>query len=260
MALCAATVGIPVFGAQTFRVFDALGQNGKPNLGHTGMLPIAPIYRVWSKGASHDVLDEPALLAEVDGLAADTQYAYIDIEAWPFLGVPTSTRDASIAKLARAAELVRARRPTLQIGIFGSPPAGTYWPLVRSDPAGYTEWLAANRAMAPLAEKVDFIFPCLYTVYADRHDWLTFAGATLKEARQYAKPVYPFVWFEYHDSNWLLRGREIDNAAWEEELLFIKSQADGLVIWGGVGEHWSESARWWQSAVRLLDLRRTSVA
>lgn len=118
----------------------------------------------------------------------------------------------------------------------------------------YQQWLATDRAMAPVAQMVDYIFPSLYTFYDDRRGWLRFAAAQLDEARRYGRPVYPFLWFEYQDGNRLLRGRDVDLAAWEEELRFCRTHADGVVLWGGAGLGWSESAPWWQATRRVLDL------
>jgi hypothetical protein len=211
------------------------------------------VSNVWRAGAPQTELDEPGLIAAVDQTAtAGVKYAFIDIEAWPLLHVAPSIRDASITKLVRATEVVRRHRPDLQFGVYGSPPAVTYWPLVASDHAGYGEWRDANRALRRVAERVDFILPSLYTFYSDRTDWLKYAGATLDEARSYGKPVYPFLWFEYHNSNRLLGGQELDPAAWEEELRFCRDLADGVVLWGGSGEAWSENAHWWRSALRVL--------
>lgn len=78
------------------------------------------------------------------------------------------------------------------------------------------------------------------------------ALATLDEARQYGKPIYPFLLNEYVDSNVLLRGQVVKRSAWREELSLCCEHADGVVLWGGSGRACSETADWWLSARELL--------
>lgn len=241
------SVAAPATATSGFTLFDGLGHRGKPNLQRLGLRPLQWVGNIWSGGHSHEQVDEPAVAQALRQLPRSTESIYLDIEDWPVLRQPAAVREASIAKLVRVADLTRQLRPDLKFGFYGLPPAITYWPLVAEAPGERADWVQTNQLLEPLAQRVDFIFPSLYTFYRDRKGWLTYADATLTAARRYGKPVYPFLWFQYHDSNRLLRDREIDAEAWVEELRFCRQRADGLVLWGGDQQGWSESAAWWQA-------------
>jgi hypothetical protein len=230
-----------------FKLFDGLLHRGKPNLQRLGLESLPMVWNFWSAGVRHENVDEGGIAHAVGELPRGTEAFYLDIENWPVLNVSPETRQQSIQKLIQVARSVRRLSPRSQFGVYGLPPAITYWPLVDNRPAEYADWEESNRLLEPLAALADFVLPSLYTFYTDRRGWHTYAEATIREARRYGKPVYPFLWYEYHDSNLLLRGREIDADAWREELQFCRSTADGIVLWGGYQQGWSESAAWWQA-------------
>jgi hypothetical protein len=239
---------LPPPGAKPFELFDGLLHRGKPGPRRLGLRPMTWVGNLWRSGKAGEELDEEGVRAALRQLPPDTDAFYLDIEAWPVLNQPAAARQRHVEQLLRVADLARATVPRAQFGFYGLPPAITYWPLV--DPARvveYADWVASNRLLEPLAERVDFILPSLYTFYRDREGWLKYADATLKAARTYRKPVYPFLWNEYHDSNFFLGGRQLDVDAWVEELRFCRAHADGIVLWGGSGEGWSNSAPWWQA-------------
>jgi hypothetical protein len=236
-----------------FRVFDALLHPDRPNLTRHGLEPIATPAPLSRPGESHDVVDLVEVALALERVPADANTIFIDIEEWPLIGVSPAARDDSIGKYKRIAEFVRNERPTLQFGFYGVVPVGAYWPIMFRNES-YQQWLAANRAVAPLARLVDFLFPSLYTAYDDRAGWLKFAGAQIDAAQQYGNPVYPFLWFEYFDGNEKLRGQDVAAAAWEEELRFCRAHADGVVLWGGYQRRWNDQAVWWQTVLRVLDL------
>jgi hypothetical protein len=238
----------------TFPLFDALGHRGKPNLLRAGLRPLTWVGNLWRTGIAHDGLDHEGVVLALKQLPRGTEAFYIDVETWPILRQPALVRERSIRQLLQVADLARAHVPGAKFGFYGLPPAITYWPLVGGRTAEYSDWIESNQRLEPLAERVDYIFPSLYTFYADRPGWLAYADATIKAARRFGKPVYPFLWFEYHDSNFSLRHHEVDLDAWTEELQFCHSNADGLVLWGGWESPWKERAAWWQSVRREFRL------
>jgi len=38
------------------------------------------------------------------------------------------------------------------------PPVGTYWPIIKHDGGEFSDWMLANRALDPLAARVDALF------------------------------------------------------------------------------------------------------
>ncbi|MES1195335.1 MAG: hypothetical protein ABUL58_00115 [Steroidobacter sp.] len=243
-----------IAGASEFVVFDGLLHQKKPGSRRLGLAPITAIANIWRKKSQQEV-DEDGVISALRQLPAQTHTAFFDIECWPVLRVTDSIRMESLRKFMRVAEITRREKPELKFGFYGIPPAHTYWPLATSQfKDEYQEWRQANRTLKPLAEQVDFIFPSLYTYYEDRDGWKRYATAMLDAARHHEKPVMPFLWFEYHDSNSQLRDHELNAASWREELALCHQLADGVVLWGGYQRNWSDSARWWNAAKKEFQL------
>jgi hypothetical protein len=235
-----------------FLVFDALLQRGKPNLSRRGLVPMLAVADVWQGKGPQDYVDERGIVAILERLPSDTRTLYVDVENWRLLGVAENVRDQNVQNYLQTARIIRRTRPQIKFGFYGVAPSCVYWPIVRQDQKSLAEWHDVNRAMRPIAEVVDFVLPSLYTFYDDPAGWRQFASATIDEARQYGKPVYPFLWFEYFDHNPVLRGRQVRLADWREELALCRQHADGMVLWGGYEQDWSESAGWWQAVLGLL--------
>jgi hypothetical protein len=145
------------------------------------------------------------------------------------------------------ARVVRKAAPGLKVGFYGLPPIRDYWRVQKGfgSPA-YQAWRAENRALMPAGEAMDAIFPSLYTFYTDQAGWIRYATANIAEAKRYGKPVYPFLWPRYHDSNKRLAWQPLELDYWDKELATVFAQADGAVIWDwGKGKPWDESAPWW---------------
>lgn len=263
--VAAAVSGIPngTFGQSKFMLFDALLHDGKPNLRRLGLQPLPSVEHIWRSETSHADVEEDAIQRALRQLPLETGAYFIDIENWPLVNTTPAVRQDSIGKLLRVAEIVRKAMPTTKFGFYGFPPVDSYWPMVdpQKFPDQRAEWLEANRELEPLAQLVDYLFPSLYTAFDDRPGWLRYADETIKAARRYGKPVCPFLWADYHDSNKLLRDHELQADAWTEELRFCHAHADGIVFWGGYffgggrRRGWSESAGWWQAVRREFDLR-----
>jgi len=235
---------VPAAGRSGFRVFDGLLYLDKPDLQPLGLTPINWVGDFWRAGVPHDQVDEEQVRALFVPLRASHGYYYLDIENWDLLGVNETTRQRNIGKLTQVIDLARATAPGLRIGFYGLLPGITYWPLQRHDDA-YQEWLMVNQQLVPLASHVDAIYPSLYTFYPDVEGWKNYARQTLRAARRYGKPVYAFLWPEFHDST-VLAGQHVPTAYWRAELELCAQLADGIVLWGGWKQHWNEHAPWWQ--------------
>jgi sugar phosphate isomerase/epimerase len=241
----------PTGTVHPFPIFDGLLYLGKPDLRPLGLVPIAWIGALWRPGVSTETVDEVQVRTEFERLRNSSGFYYLDIENWPLLSVSVATRQQNIEKLARVIDLARRTAPNAHLGFYGLLPGITYWPLFRHD-AEYREWLEVNRALDPLAGHVDAVFPSLYTYYDDLEGWKNYARQTLTEARRYGKPVYVFLWPQFHDSNPTLRGQEVPRAFWLAELELCAELADGIVLWGGWQGHWDENAAWWQETLTFM--------
>jgi hypothetical protein len=259
----AASVNEPV--SRTFVVFDGTLYKQKPDLSQYGVRPITILYenRFWPSGQAPTNLPEQgvvrALAAEV---ASSLSPVVIDIERWPVKGTP-SLIQSSVTQYRTVLQWFREAAPGLRIGFYGTVPVPDYWRAIQEPTsADYKAWQQDNDRLDLIGKEVDAIFPSIYTFYADRQGWVTYATAQISEARRKAngKPVYAFIWPQYHESNPLLAGRFLDAEYWELELLTARQYADGLVIWGGWGtggpQAWDEDAHWWQVTKSLLPKMR----
>lgn len=233
-----------------FFVFDGTLYRSKPDLSVYGIRPVNIIYtgRLWpDKARMSDLPHEQT----VRGLASEARAGSItilDVEHWPLRGDTSLVRE-NIKKYAQLIRWFRDEAPTVKLGYYGAPPIRDYRRAIGRSQVDYAAWQAENRKLTPLAKEQDLIFPSLYTFYPDRGGWVRYAVAQISEARQYGKPVYVFLWPQYHESNHLLRGQFIPAEYWALQLETAKAHADGIVIWGGWGDHrpsdWDDKAPWW---------------
>ena len=166
---------------------------------------------------------------------------------------------STVDKLLSVLSWVKSEAPGVPFGIYGTVPVQDYWRAIRdSASTEFQSWQQDNDQLERISDQVDALFPSLYTFYADRKGWVTYAIAQITEAKRKAKgkPVYAFLWPQYHESNRLLGLRPLDPDYWELELNTVHQHADGVVIWGGWGnngpESWNEEAPWWQVTKRFM--------
>lgn len=228
-----------------FLVFDGLLYRGKPDLGRQGMIPIGGVNPPPNGYQSADGVNDADTLANVRGMQGARGVVYLDYEQWGVYQVPAPQLAESIRKLSRVADIAHTAIPTAKFGYYGLLPCLDYWSLVKNDPDKIKRWEECNTQLDPLAEHVDVIFPSLYTFYNDPQGWDIFAAAQLRAARRYHKPVYAFLWPEFHVSNRLLKDKNLPGNFWRHELEFCRTRADGVVIWGGYQKPWDENAEWW---------------
>jgi len=239
-------------GGRNFLVFDGLLYRNKPDLAKFGMLPIKPVSQLWRPGVSKSEVDEAttreAMLAvkDFDGLI------YLDIENWPVCNVPDSVIQESLRKLTRIALLTRETSPAAKFGFYSLMPERVYWPIVNNDSQKILDWQKCAERAETLAQHVDVIFPSLYTFYDDETSWKIYAEKILREARRYKKPVYAFLWPDFHDSNKQLKGTRIPGKFWRAQLDLVRRNADGIVIWGGWQKEWDDQAEWWNETRDFL--------
>src|SRR5262249_9334700 len=146
--------------------------------------------------------------------------------------------DASVSRLVAMLQRVRKAGFPGPIGYYSLVPIRDYWrSLQPADARERREWAAENDRVRPLAQKVDAVYPSLYSFYDDIAGWEKSALATLSGARRPApgKPVYPFLWPQFHESNKKLAGQYVSAAMWRQQLEFVRQHADGAVLWGGWG-------------------------
>ena len=252
LALTVSTaLGQTPLSPKPFVVFDGTYYSNKPDLSAYGIQPITAIYSgAFSPTGWYTNVD---LLPSVESVQAAARVAQqkghrvmIDIEHWPLNGAPDAVLN-SLTKYLTVLRWFRNAAPGLSVGFYGGPPIIDYWRAVKGPSSQeYQSWMGENNQLYPLTRAVDVIFPSAYTFYSDQAGWKKYAIAQIMEARRIGegKPVYVFLWPQYHESNLVLGGSYLPPDYWLFELETAKKFADGIVIWGGVGQ-WDEQAPWW---------------
>jgi hypothetical protein len=246
-----------------FTVFDGTLYKNVPSLASYGVQRINIVYggRFWDRGQNKsDLPDETRVrrLARDARLAGDI--AVIDIEHWPTREKFGSVEEG-LFKYLTVLRWFQEEAPGLRVGYYGVPPIRDYWRAIEgSSSAKFVAWRGENELLGPLASQVDILYPSIYTFYADRKAWVRYAIAQIEEARRYNpdKPVFAFLWPQFHNSNRLLGGRFLPADFWRVQLETVYRYADGVVIWGGwdLGKNrpmeWDESAAWWHATKQFL--------
>jgi hypothetical protein len=262
MAISGSQIATPVAQAQTlpqkkpFMVFDGTLYTNKPDLAQYGIQPVNIAYAgqfgsQWFKNAAH--LPDKATVQQIARQAKiKANRVVLDIEHWPLHGNPNQVQ-SSLSKYMTVLQWFKEAAPGLPVGYYGAPPLGDYWKTLK--PPTSKEWASfarENDQLKPLAAAVDILFPSLYTFYTDRGGWVRYAYGQIAEARRYGngKPVYVFLWPQYHDSNPSLKGAYLPADYWRLQLEMARQYADGIVIWGGWGsdnraKQWNNNAAWW---------------
>lgn len=238
----------------SFPVFDALLYKNKPDLAQYGLSPLRMVYaqEIWAGAESRDN-PNTAKIAEVAGKIVPGSLVCVDIEHWSVTGRTSAVKE-SIAKYATVMSVMKWNSPTVKAGFYGVLPIRDYWRAIGSKgKKGFDEWRRQNLKIRQLADSVDVVFPSLYTLYADQSGWEEYAIRNLQEARKYGKPVYAFLWPQYHDMNKQLKGQYIPVDFWRLQLETCRKYADGIVIWGGYQQQWDENAPWWVETRKFME-------
>lgn len=248
-----------------FRVFDATGFLGKPDLSTYGLEPITIIYGVhkwWPARKGMEHLPPRALVRRSNrdlllSYGKSPSIAIIDIEHWPTKGSDLEVAE-SLDKYMTVLVWMKEDLPGTRVGYYGLPPLPDYWRATKPNSTPeYRSWQAENDRFKPLADAADVVAPSLYTFYADINGWEKYATENVREARRLAsgKPVYAFVWPHYHDSSSLKL--YLPGEYWLRQLRTLERIVDGVVIWSGP-EPWNPKAEWWQVTKSFLANRKSS--
>jgi hypothetical protein len=244
-----------------FRDFDGLIYTNKPNLSSNDIEPIHIVDRgIWPNEADHRGPPDRALVRRyLASLPPDNAPVVLDFEEFDPAGPDARVASTAIGRLnqIRAAFVAAgSRRP---FGFYSTIPARDYWRAVEGpNSARYRAWQRENDRLAPLERNVDMIFPSLYTFYSDQAGWAAYAAAQVCEARRLSsKPVYVFLWPEYHPSS-RNAGESVSPEFWRLQLETAHRYADGIVLWGGYNlaerrsRTWDANAPWWRETQRFM--------
>ncbi len=257
----AVDIAHPITPQRPFIVFDATLYKNKPSFSGYPIRPVTLLYEARLFPGNHAptaMPEEQTIRSIAKELREASQPVIIDIERWPLKGHRQTVKD-NVGKLLSILAWIKAEAPNVQIGAYGTVPLNDYWRAIRG-PASpeHRAWQQDNDRLDELAAQLDALYPSLYTFYPDRQGWVAYAVSQLTEAKRKAngKPVYAFLWPQYHESNAKLRLQPVEPEYWELQLNTVYRHADGLVIWGGWGANgpdpWNEDAPWWQVTKEFL--------
>lgn len=261
-----------------FRVFDELLYTGKPppDRLHLEGIEVAYTHELFPGKVAAAEPHEPSVRAVARRAWQRRQILVLDVEHWP-LDVRIASEaevDASIEKHRRMIRWAHDERPDLKVGIYSFLPLRDYQAPVlylramenEKDPVWqkhlpahmrrFEAWQKANDRLRPLAEEVDFVCPSLYTFHDDPDGWRKYAEANLREARRYGKPVYPFLWPQFHqgeNGENEFQGKHLSKEFWRAQLDIVRKNADGVVLWGGYQHRWDPQAPWWKATREFLE-------
>jgi hypothetical protein len=239
----------------SFVVFDATLYKHKPDLSRNGLQPINVICGHCfypGKKVQDGLPSEQRVQTAARKAALTGQPAVLNIEFWPLKGSEEEIAE-SLYRFEMVASWFHAAAPGVSMGFYGRPPVADYSRAIigpgTSDPA-YEEWRSENERLLEMARYIDAVYPSVYTFYEDRDGWVKYAVANISESRRYGKPVYAFLWPQYHPAEPELAWKFLPADYWRLQLETARQHADGIVIWGGwqdpgVRLNWDDSAPWW---------------
>jgi hypothetical protein len=235
LLLCAAT-------GRSFPVFDNMFFRGKPSTAADGLILSNIVYQdaIWPHDRGYGtLLPRPAFEALVRANVINPGPLVLDIERMPLKGSAETIR-RNLDVLATLADWARAAAPGKLVGYYGSN-------TLTRVPAG------SQDAALELAGHVTALFPPMYTFDDDRDAWARRAEAAAAEARALGpgKPVYFYLWPQYHD-NTPRQFEFVDADYWMLQLRTALRLADGIVLWGSGKFDWSDATGWWAATRRFM--------
>lgn len=245
-----------------FKIFDGTLYKNKPSFNDIHFFPITNVYEGSLFTANQAISEMPLesrVRSAINPLRGSKNPVVLDIERWPITGDETTIKTTA-DKMRTVLLWAKNEAPGVSFGYYGSVPARDYWRAIKGPlSAEYKAWQLNNDYLEAMSNEVDAAYPSLYTFYTDQKGWVAYAIANINEARRKAigKPVYVYLWPQYHDSNVTLAGTFLPVDYWELELNTAYEHADGIVIWGGWGiggpMPWDENAPWWQATKRFIE-------
>jgi hypothetical protein len=197
----------------------------------------------------------------------------VEKQGWMIkLGDPAAAQKADqytrLMRHLRSQPAIKAKGTLL--GYFGQAPINDYFGYItgRSQVASN---LATNTSAMRIAAASAVLFPQMYTRYRETGSkgWIARAEGIMRLIRKDwqpkigKKPVYPYLWPQYHDraSDPKIRKKLLGKGVFRTQLETLKRLgADGVVIWGTLGEdgsglkraRWEKDMDWWVEAKQFM--------
>lgn len=168
-------------------------------------------------GAELNLPDKNAFEALVQSVTTGPGPVVLDFETL-YLEGPQADAERHFEKLRTMLEWAHEAVPGRTVGYYGV--------LGNTSPRYY-------KLERRLAEREDALFPSLYTFSDNRPAWLAKFRRIMTQAAKVApgKPVYAYLWPQYHDGT-KLAGHYLTPDHWRYELETAQQLCSGVVIWG----------------------------
>ncbi|MFK5857047.1 MAG: hypothetical protein QM503_13025 [Bacteroidota bacterium] len=183
----------------------------------------------------------------------------LDIEHWSLKETNQKKLTENLNKYIKTIQLYKKKMPDKKFGYYSMLPVRNYYDALEiSSSTKYLKWQNHNDKLVSLANNADIIFPSLYTFSSNKEDWVKYAVENIKQAKRYGKPVYVYIWPQYHPSVRFIGLNFMPADFWTLQLETALAHADGVVIWGGWDHdnnkqlYWDETAEWWQATKKFM--------
>ena len=185
----------------------------------------------------------------------------LDLETWPYYPAPKLTN--TIDDFLNVITTFKSVNNTSPIGFYGVPPKQAYqWKKIDpvNNPRGYAGWKKISDSLGRTAEKVDIFLPSFYMYNPDTVGWREMVDTTLAAIKRYSisKPVYAYIWPQYHQGKDFYSLQFIDTAIWRYQLEVLYNRVNGCIIWTSNKDHdgkrisWDPNMPWWQVTKSFL--------
>ncbi|HEX2529085.1 MAG TPA: hypothetical protein VHL31_22670 [Geminicoccus sp.] len=253
----AAMPSLPEAASRNFVAWNCMRWNGGPtSLVSCGLRTMTIFHE------SSMVTGKDPDFGKIDAVAAQIRRAQpklvtLDIERW------YPEYSGGRRRLIAVVDYLRDRIPsTTKLGYWGIMPGINYGAYLAGG-SRLAEQRALNRAMRPLAAKVDWIMPSLYTPETDRARWSRHADIVLSEAHSFGKPVMPWLWMQYLETSPVrsIRYDLLPGSFFRAQLEKCWAKADSVCLWGtrvpqSGGKiqrlDWNGNAGWWRETKSFL--------
>ena len=242
-----------------FIIYNALLYENMPSMSEFCIKPINVVYawQLFNGGAKKGSFNLPRnneIHKVVSEIKAKKLITVIDIEHWPLKDSQINMR--SIENYLSVLRSLKQEVPEIMIGYYGAVPViDFHGSSAKKSSSRYQDWIKNNNNVQPIADAVDATFPSLYTIDPNRERWLDNAKSVVTESRRLApnKPLYPFIWPNYHDQGGKYpEDAEVEADYWSMQLLYLSQHADGIVLWGGYKQKFRNDMIWWKQTVKFI--------
>lgn len=245
----------------TFKIFNQIRYNKTPDLSGYGFIPISvpPQLLMIDTVAPYATLFPEVVKYAKANVSAD--YICLDIEKWSYAASQIST---TRKKLIAVLDTTRVYNTHSLLGYYNVPnkPAYQWSSIAPAGSSAYTNWQALNDSLSQLYRDVDFIAPSFYAYDNDTASWRLFVQANVSEIKRklngITRPVYGFIWPQYHNSTTSFNLQFIDTVRWKFQLETLYRLTDGVIIWtsnkdsAGNTLYFSTSMPWWIATLNFM--------